>query len=139
MQSIRARRYGPRVIDTMISLKASKEFSPAEESRQRLDHIAELFLSMLEKADGKAITFKDLCDAIERQVLVKTLVACGGHQTKAAHFLRLLPTTLSAKIKKHKIVIEHAWTAEPDDETIPAEPGETHVGEDRHRDLDVDS
>ena len=49
------------------------------------------------------ISFKEVTEAFETQLIERTLVAAGGVQKRAAEMLRIKPTTLNEKIKRHAI------------------------------------
>lgn len=46
---------------------------------------------------------KELMDKLERTIIISALSRFEGNQRKTAEFLRLKPTTLYEKIKKHNI------------------------------------
>ena len=50
----------------------------------------------------------------ERRLIVEALVACKGHQRRAAQALGLLPTTLSMKMKRLGLRGEPEWFAASD-------------------------
>jgi DNA-binding NtrC family response regulator len=79
-----------------------------------LDHLTDEFLSLLNKSEAGDLPLKVLMEALERSVILRALTAFNGHQAKTAAFLRLLPTTLSAKMRKHQILVESTWTAVPE-------------------------
>jgi DNA-binding NtrC family response regulator len=79
-----------------------------------LDHLTDEFLSLLNKNGAGDLPLKALMEALEKSVILRALTAFNGHQAKAAAFLRLLPTTLSAKMRKHQILVESTWTAVPE-------------------------
>ena len=79
-----------------------------------LDHLTDEFLSLLNKSGAGDLPLKALMEALERSVILRALTAFNGHQAKTAAFLRLLPTTLSAKMRKHQILVESTWTAIPE-------------------------
>jgi DNA-binding protein Fis len=86
--------------------KTSPPLSAGDDERA-LDQVADVIGSLLKKADAKDLSFKTVFATLERNVIVKTLSAFNGHQAKTANYLGLLATTLSAKMKKHGIVLEH--------------------------------
>jgi DNA-binding protein Fis len=69
-----------------------------------LDHITDVLVLLLTEQSLCGLSHKRVFEALEKKLLVKVLDAFEGHQEKAAAFLHLLPTTLSAKMKKHGIV-----------------------------------
>ena len=75
-----------------------------------MDHVTDELLSLLSKAGPERPSMKQLMETLERNVIVRALTAFNGHQAKTASFLSLLPTTFSAKMRKHKIVVESTWT-----------------------------
>ena len=79
-----------------------------------LDHLTDEFLSLLNRSGAGDLPLKVLMEALERSVILRALTAFNGHQAKTAAFLRLLPTTLSAKMRKHQILVESTWTAIPE-------------------------
>ena len=87
-------------------LRDSEE-APADLSSLRpdriLDHVTDVLVLLLTEQSLCGLSHKRVFEALEKKLLVKVLDAFGGHQEKAAAFLHLLPTTLSAKMKKHGI------------------------------------
>jgi len=79
-----------------------------------LDHLTDEILSLLSKTGPAHPSLKTVMESLERSVIVRTLTAFNGHQAKTAAFLRLLPTTFSAKMRKHKVTVECTWTASLD-------------------------
>jgi DNA-binding NtrC family response regulator len=53
----------------------------------------------------RSVCLKEFMDRIERTVLVSSLSMCQGNQKKASRFLGLKYTTLSEKIRKHRIPV----------------------------------
>lgn len=94
---------------------ASAERAKRPVDATALDHLTDELLSLLSKAGPERPSMKHLMETLERNVIVRALTAFNGHQAKTASFLSLLPTTFSAKMRKHKIVVESTWTttAEP--------------------------
>jgi len=95
-----------------------------------LDHLTDELLSLLSQGGPDRPSLKAVMESLERSLIVRTLTAFNGHQAKTATFLRLLPTTFSAKMRKHKVTVECTWTASP--EPPPAGPtagGETAVSD----------
>lgn len=107
----------------------------AGDDDKALDQMADALMGLLRKVTAEERSFKGVFETLERTVIVKALSARNGHQAKTANFLRLLPTTLSAKMKKHKIVIGYSWTESiansleidvaPASEPEPGEAGDT--------------
>ena len=55
-------------------------------------------MNMSVKGDGVSLNIQ--VEDYERQLIVEALVACKGHQRRAAQALGVLPTTLSMKMKR---------------------------------------
>ena len=59
---------------------------------------------MVPKNDGVAskaqVSLKLMMSDYERALIVQALLACGGHQRRAAAVLGILPTTLHEKMKR---------------------------------------
>jgi DNA-binding NtrC family response regulator len=51
----------------------------------------------------RKIPLKDLMNTIEKVILTKALSRFNGHQKATAQFLKIKPTTLHEKLKKHNI------------------------------------
>jgi two-component system, NtrC family, response regulator AtoC len=45
-------------------------------------------------------SLKELVEEYERELILKALRDCGGHQRRAARALGILPTTLSEKMRR---------------------------------------
>jgi len=86
-----------------------------------LDHLTDELLSLLSQGGPDRPSLKAVMESLERNVIVRALTTFNGHQAKTAAFLQLLPTTFSAKMRKHKVAVECTWTDLPEDE--PAGPG----------------
>ena len=105
-----------------------------------LDHLTDEFLSLLNKSGAGDLPLKALIEALERSVILRALTAFNGHQAKTAASLRLLPTTLSAKMRKYRIVVESTWTAAPEASASGAASNSTAPppGDGREPDADPD-
>lgn len=98
-----------------------------------LDHLTDEILSLLSKTGPAHPSLKTVMESLERSVIVRTLTAFNGHQAKTAAFLRLLPTTFSAKMRKHKVTVECTWTTSPE----PPPAGPTAGGETAFSDPEI--
>lgn len=76
-----------------------------------MEHLANVLMLLLAQGRAQGLSFKEVFDALERKVLDKAISICNGHQANTANFLHLLPTTLCAKLKKHRIVAAYRATA----------------------------
>lgn len=76
-----------------------------------LDQVTDVLTLLLTKENAYGLSLKEVFDALERSMIVKALSIFNGHQKKTANFFHLIPTTFSAKMKKHKIVKEYKGTA----------------------------
>jgi DNA-binding NtrC family response regulator len=56
------------------------------------------------------IDLRGLLEAYERKLIIDALVACGGHQKRAAASLGVLPTTFHEKMKRLGIVVRRGDT-----------------------------
>ncbi len=65
-------------------------------------------LTAPEPAKLKNISLRELIADIEKRIIIQTLEKVAGSQKKAAQRLRLNPTTLHEKMKRHKILPERS-------------------------------
>jgi DNA-binding NtrC family response regulator len=72
-----------------------------------LENVVDVLMVIIKEGNARGFTLKELFDALERELIVKALFEFNGHQKKTADFLRLRPTTLGEKLKKHRIVIRY--------------------------------
>jgi len=89
--------------------------SSAQVGQKTLNQVTDVLLSLLRNGEAHDLSLKNVSETLERNVIIKALLALNGHQAKTASFLGLLPTTLSAKMKKYKIEIEYKTAAVPED------------------------
>ena len=85
-----------------------------ESDEKIMDQVADILMLVMTRESVHGLSFKELFDTLEKRTLLQALSVFSGHQAKTASFLHLLPTTLCAKMKKHKIVIEFKKTARMD-------------------------
>ena len=84
--------------------------APRLKDREKLlDGLADRIVTLLDQNDGLKPTFKQILRFLERCVLVKSLNKHSGNQRLAARFLCLKPTTLFAKLRKHKIQVQRQF------------------------------
>jgi DNA-binding protein Fis len=76
-----------------------------------LEQVTDILMLLLRKDSSRGLSLKDVLDSLERNVLVTALSDCNGHQISAAKFLHLKPTTLCAKLKRHRVKTEYKGTA----------------------------
>ena len=89
--------------------------SSAQDEQKTLNQVTDVLLYLLRNGEAQDLSLKNVSETLERNVIIKALLALNGHQAKTASFLGLLPTTLSAKMKKYKIAIEYKTAAVPED------------------------
>ena len=73
---------------------------------QEFEGLTDYLLMIIRNRCSAGSGIKELLCAIERKIILKSLVECGGNQVRTAHFLRLKITTLNEKIKRYKILPE---------------------------------
>jgi hypothetical protein len=66
--------------------------------------MANVLILLLTNRDDPGPSLKELLVDLERNALNKALLLFSGHQAKTADFLHVLPTTLSAKLRKYEFV-----------------------------------
>jgi DNA-binding NtrC family response regulator len=92
--------------DSTMVRPANEEPTTAAQSpniEDVLGRIAESLIVLLDSYSGRGLSERELMEAIERNVIMRGLTRFGGSQLLTAGFLNIKPTTLWAKIRKHKI------------------------------------
>ena len=98
-----------------IAGRGAAASSSAQDDLKTLNQVTDVLLSLLKNGEAQDLSLKNVSETLERNVIIKALLAFNGHQAKTASFLGLLPTTLGAKMKKYKIEIEYKTAAVPED------------------------
>ena len=106
-----------------IARREAAGSSPAQDDLKTLNQVTDVLLSLLRDGEAQDLSLKNVSETLERNVIIKALLTFNGHQAKTASFLGLLPTTLSAKMKKYKIAIEYKTASvqedSPGDDAVP--------------------
>lgn len=89
------------VIERAVSIAAAARFEGATLPEQFCGAPS---FDFPESAPPSDVSLRDFIADIERRVIIQTLARVDGSQKKAAERLRLNPTTLHEKMKRHKIL-----------------------------------
>jgi hypothetical protein len=82
-------------------------FAPRTDDQTKdelIEHMANVLILLLTNSNNHGPSLKELLVDLERNAVNKAILLFSGHQAKTANFLHVLPTTLSAKLRKYEFV-----------------------------------